>query len=63
MSERCPKCGSTKVEAINGETVFVRGKAEPVYALANHKVCLDCGFAECSLAPKTLAKLRDLLKT
>ena len=62
MSERCPKCGSTKVEAINAETVFARGKAEPVYALANHKVCLNCGFAECSLAPETLAKLRELLK-
>ena len=71
MSERCPKCGSTKVEEINVEMAFARGKAEPVYvpsrhtpvyALANHKVCLNCGFAECSLAPKTLAKLRELLK-
>jgi len=52
----------TEVEAINAETVFARGTAEPVYALANHKVCLDCGFAECSLAPETLVKLRELLK-
>jgi hypothetical protein len=62
MSERCPRCGSTKVEAINAETVFARGKAEPVYALASPKVCLNCGFAECSIAPETLAKLRELVK-
>jgi hypothetical protein len=49
-------------EEINVEMAFARGKAGPVYTLANHKVCLNCGFAECSLAPETLAKLRELLE-
>lgn len=62
MTETCSKCGSTKVETINVEMAFARAKAEPVYALAVNRICLDCGFAECFLPQESLAKLRALVQ-
>ena len=62
MPKTCSKCGSTKVETINVEMAFARGKAEPVYVLVGNSVCLDCGFGECFLPPEFLAKLRELVQ-
>jgi predicted nucleic-acid-binding Zn-ribbon protein len=62
MIKSCPKCGSTNVKEINVEMAFARGKAEPVYVLGKHSVCLDCGFAKYFLPKETLAKLRELVK-
>jgi hypothetical protein len=61
MKGICPKCGS-KVEEINVEMAFARGKAAPVYVFASNSVCLDCGFAECFLPQESLAKLRELFQ-
>jgi len=62
MIRTCLKCGSARVEAMNVEMAFARGKAEPVYVLVSHSVCLDCGFAECFLPPESLEKLRELVQ-
>jgi hypothetical protein len=62
MIKTCSKCGSTKVETINVEMAFARGKAEPLYVLAGNSVCLDCGFAECFLPRESLEKLRELVQ-
>jgi len=60
MAKTCSKCGSTKVEEINMEMAFARGKVEPVYALGTPTVCLDCGFLECVLGESSLVELRAL---
>ena len=62
MINRCSECGSVKVEEINVEMVFARGKAEPVYVPSRHTVCLECGFAEYFLPQDSLAKLRELVQ-
>jgi hypothetical protein len=62
MTKTCSKCGSTRVQTINVEMAFARGKAEPVYVLAGNSVCLDCGFAECFLPQESLAKLKQLCR-
>ena len=62
MTRTCPKCGSTKVEVINAEIAFARGKAEPVYAVTRQIVCLDCGFAEFVVSQQTLDQLKSLVK-
>jgi len=60
MAKACSKCGSTRVEEINMEMAFARGKAEPVYALGKPTVCLHCGFLECVLPESSLVELRAL---
>jgi Zn ribbon nucleic-acid-binding protein len=58
----CPQCGSIKVKEINVEMSFAHLKAEPVYALGKPLVCLECGFAECSLQQEPLTKLREIFQ-
>ena len=59
MIKRCPNCRSTKVQEINVEMAFARGKATPLYTLGKPVVCLECGFAECFIPEEPLAKLRE----
>ena len=59
MTERCYRCGSANVQAINMEISFALLKAEPVYALAKPIVCLECGVVELTLSEDPLRKLRD----
>ena len=44
---------------IHVEMSFARGMGEPVYALGKPTVCLDCGFAACSLSDEPSQKLRE----
>jgi hypothetical protein len=62
MSERCYRCGSVNLRAINAEISFALGTADPVYALGRPVVCLDCGFAECSLSEEPLQKLKERIR-
>jgi len=58
MLKKCPKCRSTEIERIKVEMAFARGKGDPVYVLGKPMICLECGFAECSIPEQSLKKLR-----
>ena len=59
MTEKCYRCGSANIRAINVEISFAPTDAEPVYALAKPIVCLDCGLVEYSLSEEPLKTLRQ----
>ena len=40
------------------EMAFARGQADPVYVLGEPVLCLDCGFAQCSIPKEFLEELR-----
>jgi hypothetical protein len=61
MTEKCYRCGSANIRAINVEMSFAPTKAEPVYASAKAIVCLECGLVEYSLSEQPLKTLRQVV--
>jgi len=62
VREKCYRCGSANLSAINVEMSFTLGTADPLYVLGRPVVCLDCGFTECSLSEEPLRKLKDSIR-